>query len=388
MKKNKILIITALLLGLNVNAQKIDSLENRPGQVTFFYPVGTNGLAAPNYSNTASINLINGINGGLTGVEFGGIVNTNLGNVSGAQFAGIANITTGKTNGAIFAGICNIQKDSSTSASFAGITNIINAPAIGGYFSGISNVINGSLTGASFAGIANITNGNSIGAQFAGISNLNTGNFIGLQLAGIHNSNKGDIIGVQIGLINKAKNITGVQFGFINIADSFEKGVPFGFINFVKNGFHAIEISGGEAIYGNFSFKMGVDKLYTIYKVGYASNNTENYLMYGLGFGTMLSIDEKSKISIDLSANHLIKQSFSPKLDLLSRADFAYRYHFNSHLAVFGGPAFNVYLSEDSGDLNNAALNVPYTLYKQNWWNNEGNTSIWIGANIGVSFGF
>lgn len=377
-----------LAVSWQASAQKTDSTMSRPGQVSFFYPLGTNGIDSPKYSNNVSWNVLYGINGGVHGVEFGGLVNANLGNVTGAQFAGIANINTKQTNGIICAGIANVVKDSSNSVSFAGITNLYGKSAVGLHFAGIANTVNGSLIGAQFGGIVNTTNGNVVGAQFAGISNTVNGNFTGLQTAGISNIVTGDVTGAQMGLINHGKKIKGFQLGLINVADEFEKGVPFGLISFVKNGYHAIEISGGDAIYANLNFKMGVEKLYTIYKVGYAANGSNNYLTYGLGFGSMLDITEKVKISLDLSANHVLQQSFTPRLNILSRADMAFRYQLNDHIDFFAGPSFNVYVSEFNLDSENTALNVPYTLYEENWWNNQGSTSIWVGGNAGVSLRF
>ncbi len=266
--------------------------------------------------------------------------------------------------------------------------NVIGKNALGMHFAGVSNTVNGQYIGSQFAGISNAVNGNVLGAQVAGISNISNGDFTGLQLSGISNIAIGDVTGAQMGLINTAKNVTGFQLGLINVAESFEKGVPLGLISFVKDGFHAIEVSGGESIYGNLSLKMGVDKLYTIYRLGYAANNSENYLTYGMGLGSMVDLTEKAKISLDLSANHIIQSSNSPRLNLLARADVAFRYHLNDHIGFFGGPSFNVYISEYSVDSENTALSIPYSLYEENWWNNDGSTSIWIGANAGVSIMF
>lgn len=308
--------------------------------------------------------------------------------MNGIQFAGIANINTQKTNGVVFGGITNIMKDSSNVMSFAGIANLNGRSTMGMQFGGICNTVNGNFLGAQFAGITNTGNGNTDGAQVAGISNINNGNFTGLQLAGISNLNNGDLEGAQIGLINVSKNVSGFQFGLINVAESFENGVPFGLVNYVKKGFHALEISGGEAIYGNLAFKLGVDQLYTIYRIGYAANNSENSLTFGLGFGGMVPLTEKMKVSLDLTANHIAEYSYSPSFNLLSRADLAFRYHINDHIGFFAGPSFNVHLAENPADGDVAPLKVPHAIYEENWWNQNGKTSLWVGANAGVSFMF
>lgn len=388
MKKIKLSIALVLAFTCQVNAQEADSTLSRPGQVTFFYPLGTSGIDATKYSNNVSFNVLYGINGGLNGVEFGGLVNTNLGKVTGAQFAGIANINLKETTGIMFGGIANVVKDSSNSVCFAGISNVIGKSAMGLHFAGINNLVNGNFLGAQFGGISNTINGTALGAQFAGINNVSNGNFTGLQVAGISNITNGDLVGAQLSLINTAKNIKGFQLGLINIAESYEKGVPLGLFSFVKNGFHAIEVSGGESIYGNLSFKMGVEQLYTIYKVGYAANNGQNSVTYGLGLGSMKSLTDKAYISLDVTANHVVQPTFSPRIEFLARADAAFRYHLNDHIGFFAGPSFNVYVSEYVIDSPNKGLNEPYTLYQDNWWNNEGSTSLWIGANAGLSIMF
>ena len=248
-------------------------------------------------------------------------------------------------------------------------------------------MIGKSAYGLHFGGISNMVNGDLLGAQFGGIANTVNGNVTGLQMAGISNVATGHIKGAQMGLINTARSVSGLQFGLINVAEDFEKGVPIGLFSFVKNGFHAIEFQGGESIYARASLKLGVEKFYTIYNVGMTSANSESYLTYGMGIGSMVSLTEKTKIAIDLTSNHIVESTFSPRLNLLNRADASFRYHFGDHLAVFGGPSFNVYVTEHLAEANQV-LNIPYTIYNQNWWNDNGSTSIWLGANAGVSVMF
>jgi len=376
------------VLVLNTSAQETDSIKNRPGQISFFYPLGTNGINAFEYSNNFSLNVLFGINGGVNGFELGGIANTNLGNVNGVQIGGIANINTQKANGVILGGIANVIRDTSYTISAAGISNVFGKGAIGAHFGGVSNMVNGDFIGAQFGGIANVTNGDVTGIQAAGISNVGRGDFIGLQLGGISNHNFGNLLGAQIGLINSAKNITGFQLGLINIAENYEGGVPFGLISFVKNGYHAIEANAGESIYGGVNLKLGVDHLYTIYKIGLTANAGTRYLTYGLGFGTKLNFTEKIKLSIDLSSNSVAEPNTLPRFDLLAKSDFGIRYQLAKNIDVFAGPSFNVFVTEQLIGSNETRFNIPYTLYGENWNNNQGSTSIWIGANAGVSIQF
>lgn len=390
MKKLKYLILIVSLSAFVSSAQDNDTIKTRPVQVTFFYPIGTNGLESPTYTNQFSFNVLSGVNGGVDGVEIGGISNVNTGDVNGLQIAGIANVDMKSANGLVISGIANVIKDSSQSICVAGISNVVGGSSLntGLQVAGISNLNNSDYIGGQIGGIVNLNNGSLKGVQIAGISNVNNGNLEGTQVSGISNFVNGDLSGTQIGLVNKAKNVKGFQLGLINVANDFESGVPLGLFSFVKNGYHAVELSTSDAIYTNLNFKMGVDKLYTIYKVGFTAGQDDNYVTYGLGLGTKINLTDRFNLSIEGSSNHIIKSGFTPNFDLLCRADVAVRYNLNKHFSVFAGPSFNVYLSEYDLDSESTALKVPYSLYSKNWWNNNGSTSIWIGGTAGVSVAF
>ncbi len=381
----KIALTIGLALGVGAFAHE-DSTAHRAFQMSFFYPLGTNGIDAPLYENNLSLNILGGMNGGVNGVEIGGLLNSNAGNVFGFQVAGIANVTTGTADGIIAAGIANVVKDSSRALMFSGVANVIGGGAYGIYGAGISNTINGSFTGIQVAGISNITNGNSYGMQSAGISNTNVGNFVGLQVAGISNINAGNFIGGQFGLFNTAKNVTGVQFGLINIAHKYDGGVPFGLISFVKEGYHALELSAEETVYANLKFKLGVERLYNIFKVGYTVGNTDNLLTYGIGIGSMTNLGERARISLDLSANHIVRPNTNAELELLNKADLAFRYKIGEHFDVFAGPSINVYVMENTGE--SAALDPTYTMWEETWWNGNGSTAVWVGGQAGINVNF
>ncbi len=390
----KTIKLTVLLLAsltfYSAKAQVTDSTRlNRPVQVSFFYPLGTNGLNSPQYTNNFSFNVLYGVNGGVNGLEIGGMVNTNLGAVNGIQIGGLANVNSKHADGMMVAGITNVVKDSSNSIAIAGISNIIGKSANGIQIAGISNTVNGNYYGIQMAGITNINNGNLFGIQTSGISNTNNGNLIGAQIAGISNLNLGDLSGIQIGLLNKAKKVNGLQLGLFNFAEEFERGVPFGLISVVKKGFHALDLSISESIYANATLKIGVDNLYTIYKAGYTSNSDHKYYSYGLGVGSMLNLSKRFKIALDVTGNHIIRQPFKPEFDFLAKSDLTLRFNLNRYVAFFAGPSFNVYLSEHQiADASSQALNVPYTLYAEDWWYYEGSTSIWVGASGGLSIMF
>ncbi|MCP4457828.1 MAG: hypothetical protein GY816_07365 [Cytophagales bacterium] len=118
------IVTTAIIMssGLNAAAQdKSDSLH-RKAQLSFFYPLGSNGVSKA-YSHNYSFNIIYGMNSGVDGFELGGIANYNEGNVTGTQIAGISNYTKGDVAGLQWAGIINANKGSMQGAQISGIAN-------------------------------------------------------------------------------------------------------------------------------------------------------------------------------------------------------------------------------------------------------------------------
>ncbi|MBK6953450.1 MAG: hypothetical protein IPH24_15815 [Crocinitomicaceae bacterium] len=371
---------------LKLNSEK-DSGENRPVQFTFFYPIGSNGIQSPQIENNFSMNALYGVNGGVDGAEIGGLVNVNNGDVNGFQVGGIANITKGSTNGTIISGIANVVTDSSKGILIAGISNVVGDSSAGFHIAGISNTVNGTFDGGQIAGIGNLNNGAVNGFQIGGISNVTNGDFNGFQLSGIANISHGKTSGAQVGFINYAKHMNGLQLGFLNVAGESENVIPIGFLSIVKNGYHALEISAGESIYGNVALKLGAEKFYNSFRFGLGSYKGDSFLSYGYGIGTLISFNEKNKMALDISANTIVDNFWNNwDLDLLSRIELTYQRNLGEYFTVFGGPAFNVYVTEAFNDGEYGSINVPYTLYTEDW--SSGNVSMWVGFQAGAAFRF
>ncbi len=377
-----ILIIAVIIFGaiISINAQEIDSTLNRPIQLSFVYPLGTNGLEAYNYTNKVSLNWLAGFNGGVEGIEaaglvnvlkydmngcqFAGIGNTVFGSSQGAQFAGIFNVTLKKADGLQMAGIVNYATRSSITAQFAGIANSIidtvngiQAAGIvnfslgidnGAQLAGIANSSFGNTQGGQVAGIVNLTGGTTTGSQIAGIANLSTDSLQGIQIAGITNICASYTKGTQIsGIANVCKTLNGLQLGFINYADSIEKGIPIGFISIVrKNGYKAIEVSANETMYANVSLKTGVNKFYNIFTAGLKTENSDMIWGFGYGLGTLIPLNKKMNINFDITANSMhYNSAWTNHLNLLNKLSMSVEYRINKHIAVFAGASFNIHIS-------------------------------------------
>ena len=99
------------VLSTTISAQGDEKSSSQTTQITFAYPLGTNGTDAMHVSNSFSFNVLYGLNGGLDGIELGGIMNYNIGDVSGFQLSGIANANMEQTSGVMWAGCLNLSAE-------------------------------------------------------------------------------------------------------------------------------------------------------------------------------------------------------------------------------------------------------------------------------------
>ena len=335
MKKLNLVSILLLLISINLVAQENDSLKTRRVQVTFAYPIGSSGMSSMEYSNNFSFNILYGLNGGVNGVEIGSILNYNKGEVKGFQLSGVSNINTGNSVGFLLSGVSNICMDSTS--------------------------------GLFISGVLNYSKQNGKGFQLA-TANIAANEFKGFQL----------------GVFNYAKKLKGVQFGVINYLNDGAEGLPIGIFSIVKNGYFELEPAGGEVIYSNLNYKMGVERFYTIYKAGYSSYKNNPVYSFGLGFGGNISISEKQKISIDLSANQIVyNNDWESNLNILNKADFNYKYSVSENFSLLIGPSFNVYVTHEKVDGEYGTLNIPYSIYTNEW--SSGKLFMWLGINAGLS---
>jgi hypothetical protein len=311
------------IMGTTISAQEAEKHSSQTAQFTFAYPLGTNGTDAVSISNNYSFNLLYGVNGGLDGIELGGIMNFNTGDVSGFQLSGIANANMEKTSGVMWSGCVN----------------------------------------------------------------LSVNEMRGVQMADI-NTALDDLTGVQIGVINYARRLKGVQLGVINVVGEDNGALPVGLINIVKGGHYELELLSGDVIHTNLNYKMGVERFYTIYKLGWSTDNGNDVYSVGLGIGGMVTISGRHKLSIDLSNSQIMyNDDWNWSEDnYLTKLDLNYRLGLGEHVSLVAGPSFNYYVSEVKVDDGFGTLRIPYNVHtsvhqdKQEWW--------WVGFNAGIAYRF
>ncbi|MCK5186388.1 MAG: hypothetical protein KAR43_04585, partial [Deltaproteobacteria bacterium] len=158
------------LMSSKITAQENETRSSQSAQFTFAYPLGTNGTDATSVSNNFSLNALYGLNGGLDGIEIGGIMNYNTGGVTGVQLAGVANINAEQTHGFMCAGFYNLSTDDASGVQMADINTamgdftgvqlgVVNyAKRLKGVQLGLINVV-GEDNGAVPIGLINIVKG-------------------------------------------------------------------------------------------------------------------------------------------------------------------------------------------------------------------------------------
>lgn len=328
-------IFLMFITSLSLLSQEIINNNDRNFQVTFAYPIGSNGIASIDKLNNFSLNLLYGVNGGVNGFEIGSIFNFNKGAVKGVQLSGISNINTGKTSGFLISGILNVNMESTS------------------------------------------------GLLLAGVLNYSKDNSNGFQLS-IANIASNEMNGFQLGIFNYSKKLKGTQLGIINYTSECEKSLPIGLISIVKNGLFELEVTGNELLFANINFKMGVNKFYTIYKTGYSVYKNKPVFSYGLGIGSKVLDFDKSKISLDFSVNQIVfNNNFKSKRNILGKVDFNYQRHISDKFSLLLGPSLNLYVSNEKVDGQYGTLTIPYTIYTRELYN--GKLFSWIGFNAGLS---
>ena len=316
------LALSLALISSAIKAQEDEASPAQGAQFTFAYPLGTNGVGAIEESNRFSLNVLYGVNGGLNGLELGGLANYNNGDVNGMQLAGMANINRGYTNGLMWSG---------------------------GF-------------------------------------NLTLGDARGVQLSDI-NIAAGDFKGFQAGVINYAGRLRGVQLGVINIVGEDNGAVPIGLINVVKGGYYALELTTSEILHTNLNYKMGVEHFYTIFKLGSSRYENDPVYSFGLGFGSMLSLAEKHKISMDLSFSNIVyNEEWDANENFLTKLDISYRYSLGEHVSLLAGPSLNLYSSDMSQDDGAHTLRIPS--HANSFASGGYRNWAWFGFNAGIAFTF
>ncbi|MGZ8545370.1 MAG: hypothetical protein ACXWV0_08740 [Flavisolibacter sp.] len=358
---------------LATTQQKIQGLNirnffaTRPFQFSITPGLGTHGQLSPQVTNHFSLNLFGGYNGGVDGVEIGGLFNIDKKSVRYFQSAGLFNIVGGYMHGFQVAGINNTVLDS----------------VIGFQAAGVNNMVKGKMSGFQVGGVYNHVTEEVNGVQVGGVGNFARRDVSGVQVAGVMNFANRTLNGVQVsGVINYAKHVKGVQIGLINISDTSE-GLGIGLINVVFKGYHKLSFYADELVNANAAFKTGSRRLYNILQAGMNFSDSNEVFTFGYGFGTEMRIGKTFSLNPEFTLQHLYLGSWD-YANLLGKAKLNLNIRFGKYFSVFGGPVVNAYRSRQDVKFDGYRLVVPPSGYKTYNWGS--NVKGWLGWNAGINF--
>ncbi len=352
----------------------------RPYQVSIVPGISTNGKLNSQVVNHFSLNLFGGFSGGVNGLEVGGLFNINKRDVKYVQVGGIFNVGGGDMEGVQAAGVHNTVLKMATGVQVAGVNNYVQNAFTGLQMAGIYSHTGSWFRGMQISGVANYVNASVKGVQIAGISNYANRTTQGMQIAGIANINPAETKGMQIsGIVNYSKKLRGVQIGLINIADTSE-GYSIGLINIRLKGYHKLALSTNDVLTANVAFKTGNSKLYSILLGGTNTDQNQRLYSFGYGLGKEMNIARWFSVNPEVTAQYLYQGSWD-YLNLLGRAALNFNIKFGRHFAIFGGPAFNTYYS----DQKTAFTNYKFDITHGKQYKVTNDITGWFGWNAGIS---
>lgn len=251
--------------------------KRRPVQVSFFYPLCTNGFEASNYANNVSISFIEGRSRSVNGLALAGCVNT-------------------------------VKEDGR-----------------GLLLSGLLNAVHGTMSGVQLAGLVNIAGAASRGIQLAGLVNV-ARDFSGLQLAGLVNVAH-TVRGVQLaGLVNVADS-SDFPIGFINLIKNGEMGIA---LSYNELGTTMLSFqSGGRYTYGI----LGIG--YNHYLHG-----QQPFIVSG-GLGAHIPCTNWLRLNCELKSANLLPIKPSLDRLMVLNFSLLPAFRLLPHLELFGGPSIS-----------------------------------------------
>ncbi len=328
--------------------------------------------------NKVSFNLLVGKNGGVNGVEVGGLINGLRNDMIGVQVAGLGNAVGGKVQGTQVAGIFN-----QTSGRVDGVQ-----------VAGLMNVSRDTFTGVQFAGLFNHSGDAYNGIQAAGLFNISK-NASRSQIGGLFNVS-GDIRGAQVSsMFNVARRVKGFQLGLINIADS--SSLSIGLINIVNRGYNRVEFGGSESLHAFAGLKLGTRPFYNIFHIGARWDDTERivdgstqvgtFMSWGLGYGigTTIGLGNRTLLNLEAIGIHVNElEEWTTQLNLMGQFRLLLDLRLGRRFSFFMGPVANIMWSElyNPDTDTYGSIVVPYA----QWEEQRGDTNIkaWIGFSAGI----
>jgi hypothetical protein len=371
MTKKKILLAAVAGIILQTAEAQLDSTKQQfihvPVRIAIVPGLSSQGNNDINTISNFSLNVWGGQTGGVNGVELGSLFNIDKMNMQYVQAAGLFNMTGGYAKGVQLAGLFNAVQGQATGVQYGGLTNYVGQD----------------LIGAQGAGLHNHTAGNLKGIQSSGISNYAGGHVKGIQMAGITNVARGKMTGVQAsGILNYTRHLKGLQIGLINIADTSE-GFSLGLINIVKKGYHKVTLSANEVLNATLAVKTGNTKLYNILLAGVNASENDKVFSYGVGIGHERKLGNRFTVNPELTTQYLYLGNWHYH-NQLSRLQLLGTVKLGKGIALFGGPVYSVYYSDQPSAVKGYKFDIANDghLVSELW---NDNVHGWLGWTAGIS---
>jgi len=355
--------------------QKIRSLNmkkfftEKPFQFSVIPGVSTQGKMSGQVVHNFSLNVFGGYTAGVNGMEIGGLFNINKKDVRYLQAAGLFNIVGGSVTGLQVGGLQNTSLQHVKGFQAAGINNYVKGNINGVQIGGVANISGGSLNGFQTAGVFNYQNKNSNGVQVAGVGNMGGGEVSGLQIAG---------------LFNYAKKLKGVQIAVINVADTSD-GYSIGLINVILKGYHKLSLYSTEVTNANAAFKTGSRSFYSILQAGAnAGQEGEKVYTFGYGLGSEMRIAKWLSLNPELGSQYVYLGTWD-YLNLLNKLHLQVNIKFGKRFAIFAGPSFTAYYSEQPAPVDGYKYELVPPSYHTFSLGSNDKLRGWFGWNAGIN---
>lgn len=260
-------------------------------------------------------------------------------------------------------------------APFVGVSTATRARDVRSFSVGALGTTAHSTRGFEVSGVAGIDRCTVSGAQIAGVVAV-ARTVHGAQISGVVNV-AGSVDGAQIGVVNVSPGrVHGVQIGVINVAD--ESDVPIGLVNVIKHGRQHVDAWSNETGLTMVGYQLGGTYTHAILGIGVRPGPEGVRFAYGGGIGFHVPINGSFALDFDAMHHDLAAFLATPKLVQLSQARAILAWTIVPRLAVFGGPTFNVLVSNDRRDYSPSPYGaVPVA---------DGDVSVrvWPGITLGV----
>ena len=351
--------IVSLFMGEQArwNQRNVSLTEVRLFQISLVPFVGSNGKLSGKVNNHATLNLLAGYSDGVSGVEIGGVLNLVRKDMIGMQIGGVGNVVGEEVKGLQIGGLFNSSRQQ--------------------------------MRGTQIAGFLNLVKDTVSGLQISGA--INQGKLVrGVQLSGLLNLARERTSGVQIsGFLNYTKRLSGIQIGIINVADTVENGVNIGLFNFVRKGFHQLELVHDDVMHSQLYFKTGTHRFYTILGAGMKFRQNETLWSYSYGFGTQWKLGKKGKWYTGTEVRSTavqLTETWISSLNQVNDVSQTLGYQLTPRLSVNAGPTLHLYLSSylnpESGELGLDLATAPFL----DLVSNETLVQMWVGYQLGFRF--